>query len=251
MLLAVNRTYHGYYEGRVANPGTAWLYDAELHVFQMGKIGSHSIAQALRGTYSGKVLHLHWVTDIAFSYPFCTLPYADLLLHERRTPVKVISGAREVVSRVLSGIFQYHGATVTSHDRAMELVEEVFWEQCDSVVSWFDHQYFCGLDIYAHQFDHHSGCLRIEHPKLDLFLYRQENLSRLDAQLARFLDLQAFNLARENVGGGKLYKRFYSKVIRDFRVPGNLLSKLYDTPYMRFFYSDEEREQNYARWVAT
>jgi hypothetical protein len=37
--------------------------------------------------------------------------------------------------------------------------------------------------------------------------------------------------------------------MRDFRLPGNLLSSLYDSAYMRHFYSDVERERAYARWV--
>lgn len=42
---------------------------------------------------------------------------------------------------------------------------------------------------------------------------------------------------------------YAEQILREFRMPGNLLSSLYDTPYMRHFYSDAERERAYARWV--
>ncbi len=56
-------------------------------------------------------------------------------------------------------------------------------------------------------------------------------------------------MPQRNVGDEKGYADLYRKVMREFRMPGNLLSSLYDTPYMRHFYSDIERERAYSRWV--
>ena len=246
----IHYCYQGWYEKRVPNRDSAWLYDANLHVFQMGKVGSHAINAALQDAgYDGGVIHLHWVTDLAIGYPSNRLPYSSILVHPRERPVKVISAAREIVSWALSGMFHFHGAATLNVADAVAMVEERFWSQCQNGLRWFDHRYFCGLDVYAHPFDHDAGWSRIRYGGIDLLLYRQEDLSRLEAPLAEFLDLGALSLPKRNVGEDKGYADLYGKVMREFRMPGNLLSTLYDTPYMRHFYSDAERERAYARWV--
>lgn len=246
----IHYCYQGWYENRVPNRDSAWLYDADLHVFQMGKVGSHTISGALQDAgFGGRVIHLHWVTDLLQGYPSNRMPYSSILVHPRERPVKVISAAREIVSWTLSGMFQYQGAATLNIADAVAMVEERFWNQCQSGLGWFDHRYFCDLDVYAHPFDRDAGWSRIQHGGIDLLLYRQEDLPQLEAPLAAFLDLDALRLPQRNVGDDKGYADLYRKVMRDFRLPGNLLSSLYDTSYMRHFYSDIERERAYARWV--
>lgn len=248
----IHYCYQGWYEKRVPNRDSAWLYDADLHVFQMGKVGSHTIGGALQDAgYDGRVIHLHWVTDLVRGYPSNRLPYSSILVHPRERPVKVISAAREIVSWALSGMFHNRGAVTLNVADAVAMVEERFWNQCQNGLRWFDHRYFCDLDVYAHPFDHDAGWSRIAHDGIDLLLYRQEDLSRLEAPLAAFFDLDTLRLPQRNVGEDKGYADLYRKVMREFRMPGNLLSSLYDTPYMRHFYSDAERERAYARWVRT
>lgn len=246
----IHYCYQGWYEQRVPNRDSAWLHDADLHVFQMGKVGSHAISAALRDAgYDGRTIHLHWVTDLVAGYPSNRLPYSRILVHERAVPVKVISAVREIVSWALSGLFQYHGAATMNPADAVAMVEERFWEMCSNGLRWFDHRYFCDLDVYAHSFDHARGWTRIEHGGIDLLLYRQEDLQRLETPLAAFLDLPGCALTYCNVGDDKGYAGLYRQVFREFRLPGNLLSALYDSPYMRHFYSDTEREHAYARWA--
>lgn len=245
----IHYCYHGWYEERVPNRDTAWLYDADLHVFQMGKVGSHAIARGLRDAgYDGRAIHLHWATDVVTGYPSNRLPYARLLAHPRTRPVRVLSGVREIVSWTLSSLFQYHGAATMNVRDAVALVEERFWQVSQAGIRWFDHRYFCDLDVYAHPFDPALGCARVRHGGLDLLVYRQEDLSRLSGELAEFLRLPGFAPAADNVGSDKPYADLYRRIQSAFRLPGNLLSSLYDTPYMRHFYSDEERERGFARW---
>lgn len=246
----IHYCYQGWYEQRIPNRDSAWLHDADLHVFQMGKVGSHTISGALREAgYTGRTIHLHWVTDLTVGYPSNQLPYSRILVHERTQPVKVISASREIVSWALSGLFQYHGPSMLNVADATAFVEERFWTRCQDGLRWFDHGYFCGLDVYAHPFEYARGYSRIQHGDIDLLLYRQEDLPRLEAPLADFMALPALRLQPQNVGDTKGYADVYRRVMREFRLPGNLLSTLYDTPFMRHFYSEAERERSYARWV--
>ncbi len=75
----IHYCYQGWYEKRVPNRDSAWLYDADLHVFQMGKVGSHTIAGALQEAgYGGRAIHLHWVTDLLQGYPSNRMPYFSI-----------------------------------------------------------------------------------------------------------------------------------------------------------------------------
>lgn len=246
----IHYCYQGWYELRIPNRDSAWLYDADLHVFQMGKVGSHTIARGLQQAgYAGRVIHLHWVTDLVEGYPSNRLPYSRILVHERERPVKVISGVREIVSWAISGHFQYLGDALLNVRDAMAMVEDHFWASCQDGLRWFDHRYFCDLDVYASPFDHAAGASRIRHAGLDLLIYRREQLSKLGPTFADFLELPGFDIGAANVGSGKAYAMLYREVARRFRLPGNLLSTLYDSPFMRHFYSDDERQQAYERWV--
>lgn len=248
----VHYCYQGWYEGRVANEVTAWLHDARLHVFQMGKVGSHSIAAGLEASeWPHGAVHLHWVTDLVHGYPGNHLPYPRLLVHPRDTPVKVISATRELVSWTLASLFQVGGGPLLHARDAVDYVERHFWHLAQNGARWFDHQYFCGLDVYRDAFPHADGFARIVHPGIDLMLYRQEDMARLEGAFARFLEVPSFALGAHNVGGQKDYASLYQAIRRGFRIPGNVLARLYDTPFMQHFYSDDERQAFYTRWAAS
>lgn len=247
--------YVGYYENRFANADTEWLFNADLHIYQHGKVGSHSIAKALEGRYPGAVLHLHWLSDIALQYPACSLTYAHILGHARERPVRVISAGREVVSRVLSGALQYL-STVEGDSSELQLekvvahLEDAFLHDCDVILGWFDHHFHCGLDVYAQAFDYAKGWVRLRNETVDLFLYRYENISDIEGPLGDFLGMPGFALPRSNLSEDKAYAGVYRHLKKMFVLPRGVLAGLYDTPYMRFFFSDEERARLIDYWSA-
>jgi hypothetical protein len=246
--------YVGYYEKRFANPDTEWLFNANLHVYQPGKVGSHAIAAALEGRYEGSVLHLHWPTDIALNYPSCSLTYEHILGHAREKPVKVISGARELVSRAISGAFQYldtigqDEVEELSSAEVIEHLEDTFLHNCDVLTSWFDHQFYCGLDIYKHQFDHEQGFVRLGNETIELFLYRHDKLPALEKSLGEFIGAPDFKLPYTNAGKDKHYSAAYKETKERLVIPKELLVSLYETPYMRFFFTDMERRRLIEYW---
>jgi len=248
--------YAGYYENRFANADTEWMYNADLHIYQPGKVGSYSIAAGLeKEGYPCPVVHLHWLSDMALLYPQCSMAYAHILGHARDKPVRVISAAREVVSRVISGAFQYLDTMRTSAgsldvERIVAHLEDTFLHDCDVITGWFDHQFFCGLDIYAHRFDHERGYIRFGNETVDLFLYRQENLASLEHPLADFIGLPNFRLKRSNDAADKGYNAAYRALMDNFLVPRTVLESLYETRYMRFFFSDTERARLLDYWTS-
>jgi hypothetical protein len=250
----VHYSYAGYYEGRFANSDTEWLCNTNLHIFQFGKVGSYSIAAALEGRTELRVLHLHWPTDLALNYPYCSVSYRQIVHQPRQQALRIISASREIVSRVLSGAFQYlstnrsDSAGVIDIDQANAYLEKSFVNDCGVIAGWFDHQFNCGLDIFSHPFDHQRGHVRINHSTVQLFLYRIEDLPRLDDALAEFLGMPSFRVQRKNVGSEKSYNKAYQQLMATYTVPGKVLDELYATRYMRYFYSDEERARFREYW---
>jgi len=123
-----------------------------------------------------------------------------------------------------------------------------FEHNCRALESWFDHQFYCGMDIYAHEFDHERGLACFENNVIELFLYRVENLSGLESELGRFLGMSDFRLCRVNDAASKGYWKDYSDVFNDYLVPQHVLDRLYSSRYMRFFFSDEERARKMDYW---
>lgn len=244
----------GHYERRIPNADTQWLCDADLHIFQLGKVGSNSIAHALAGRYGGKALHLHWLTDIPMSYPRCPFSYREVFLREKPRRMRVISGVREIVSRVLAGYLQYldsvarWGESEMGAERILELMNIAFLTDADLILNWFDHQYFTGLDVYQTPFDHAAGHTVIDHERFSLLIYRQEDLGRMEAPLGAFLDIEEFSLGRENAARTKAYARSYAALQARFVVPEEVLSDLYRSRYMRHFYTDAERQRFFDYW---
>ena len=48
----------------------------------------------------------------------------------------------------------------------------------------------------------------------------------------------------DNDGARKSYAALYRRICDEFRLPAHLLTELYDSAFMRHFYSDAEREHS-------
>jgi CTP:phosphocholine cytidylyltransferase-like protein len=141
-----------------------------------------------------------------------------------------------------------HASEPMHVDRIISHLNNSFINDCEVIAGWFDHQFYCEMDIYAHRFNYDQGYVRISNPTVELFLYRVENLSSLENELAIFLDIPDFKLSRENAAKEKSYCEVYRELMASYTVPRSILEKLYATPYMQFFYSDQERSAFMDYW---
>lgn len=250
----VHYSYAGYYEGRMANTVDQWICDATLHIFQPGKVGSHAICAALEGNYPGGAVHLHWSADLSLNFPWTTLTYPGVVNRQRAQRLRVISAARDIVSYVLSGAFQYLSTTAREWDAQLNAdavrtyLDSAFEHNCRALEEWFDHQFYCGMDIYAHGFDYERGFVCLENDIIALFLYRVENLDKLEPEVGRFLAMDQFRLQRINDAASKTYWKDYRELFDSYVVPDQLLERLYSSRYMCHFFSDDERARQMEHW---
>jgi predicted site-specific integrase-resolvase len=106
------------------------------------------------------------------------------------------------------------------------------------------------IDVYGQPFPHQKG-YEIYHGKNNsrLLLIRLEDLDRVGQKvLGDFLNVKKFQLVHANVAE----KKEYSDLYRDFKkipLPASFLEKMYASRYARQFYTDEEINGFYQKWI--
>jgi hypothetical protein len=251
----IHYCYIGRFEGRFPNFKTETHFHSRIHLFQMAKVGSLAIKAAIERQSNEYIHHVHWAHEYHRHHPDIGIPYSTILTHRQLRPTLVITGVRDVMSRILSGYFQDFESN--KRDRSLMCVDFVMNElpiryrnDAKNIVEWFDHQYYCGLDVYQCPFDLERGWTEISHGQLRLFLYRFDRLADLERPLARFLEIRNFTLSNENTSSVKWYGDIHDRVKQQFRVPSDWLEEILKTPLMQHFFSAEEREDMFQRWSA-
>jgi hypothetical protein len=93
--------YRGVFERRIPNKMTQDLIDADVHLFQMGKVGSKSIEKSLiQSGHRRLIPHLHWASEIVQTYTECFLPYDEVLNRDPHKELVFISGVRDPIERL-------------------------------------------------------------------------------------------------------------------------------------------------------
>ncbi len=252
-------------------------------VYQMGKVGSQSVAASLAEVFpEAAVFHFHYLDPetLAFTrrkarcsgraYPgddyWISLFVRELLLKgTRRGPLKVITLTRDPVARNLSGFFQSLNYWAPDLYASLESVADIkdlypslrerFLEEYhhDWALDWFENELGCqlGLDIFQDAFPVDMGYQIIREEIFELLIIRLEDLTNVfQKAISVFFnrediefELQSRNLAREKTYSG-MYRGFLDQLI----LPEEYLRQMYDSPYASHFYSLDERELFFNHW---
>lgn len=249
--------YDGYYEGRIPNCVTRDIMESEFHLFQFGKVGSKSIKQALRAAgHTRAIVHVHWPSDMLTSYPDCLLSYREVIARDPEKLIKFITGVRDPFERFISGYFQSHpnvteAGTMKSAAEIRDAIVKSYFTlgQADWILEWFAHGFFRGIDVYSSEFDRSAGYTVIEQNHAKVFLYRMENLPRLEEPLSQFAGLP-LRLERVNTATDKAYSALYRHVVATLLFPKSDVERVLDSRFVRHFYDGQEIERMRQRWTA-
>lgn len=252
--------YHGVYEGRIPNRTTESLVDADLYLFQMGKVGSKSIEAAIRQATGSTALipHFHWANQLINMHHDCFFDLEQIVNRPREHRRMFISGVREPIARVLSGYFQSITESESSlrsgHMQALlagnpDQAASFVADDIRLITDWFNHQFFCGLDVYAVPFDPAAGYAIVENDKVRVFVYRQDKLRDCWPALSSFVGHE-LPWVEANRTADKAVNTDYRQIIDGVRFPAAFLEQAFDTVYARHFFSEPERRQLIQRWRA-
>jgi hypothetical protein len=227
---------------------------APTHLYQMGKVGSIAIRDAIENAGGESCPHLHWADQYHSQYPKLGIHYSRVLNHKRKTPVSVIVGVRDPFERIVSGYFQEAETlkldqNIESSDSAMSTLANRFCSDASVICNWFHHNFYCGLNVLDHRFDPERGYAVIEHLDMRVFLYRQDAIHKLDEPIAKFLGIPNLSIKKKNTGNKKFYADIYKDISRKFKAPQEAAVALTKSSLCTHFYTAQERERMLNRWL--
>jgi len=248
--------YQGFLEGRDPNHTTMRLRKTPYHVFNMAKCGSRSVVEAItRANPEAAVVHAHSSVDFALTYPDCFWSYPEVVA---RNPgrLRFVAGVRDPFSRLLAGYLQEHEAAIAAGtltfgpDLIPTMLDSLF-AALPYVVTWFDHRFHCGLDVYASPFDTARGYSISGSRGRQVLVYRMDRLSQLEEPLGEFLELP-LQLGHQNVTSEKsgAVADFWAEARRTVRFPADLVAETLATRFVRHFFTPTEIETLRDRWSA-
>jgi hypothetical protein len=171
---------------------------------------------------------------------------------------KIVNLVRDPVARNASLYFQILDRvwqTDNAHEKiGLDRLLEEFHTRFDHdrTLDWFDDEFkpVLGVDIYAQEFPHAQGWLRIEAGQYDILLMRVD-LDDASKQrlLSEFLGVEGLKLSRENVGAQKPYAETYREFLRALRLSEEYVDRMLESKYARHFFTDEERRVLRSKWL--
>jgi hypothetical protein len=248
----------------------------------MGKVASFGVYDVLKKD-GFSVAHFHflssaigfftadsklWQTILALrSSVICLLLNAYIKLS--RKDYKIITLTRDPVARNISLLFQqFHhllkpmlldkraarDLTVTELSET-KLLELIFFDKINQSypVQWFDKELnkIFGIDVYSHPFEMEKGYSVIRKGRISVLVLRSENLSDQTDIIREFTGDNAFEPKGDNRGMKKWYGEMYKRFLENFSPTEEYLDELYNSRYMRHFYTDDMITEFKKKWMKT
>ena len=243
-------------------------------VYQMAKVGSSTIAAALRDFGGMNVFQVHlmsadnierWRVGLR-KFPLArfqtgvdiigTLLYKGLVEPGRK--LKIITLVRDPIARNCS--FYFHNLDVLMEtEAAHENVESSrlvgeFRNKFDhrGCLQWFDRDFkpVLGVDIYEHPFPHDKGYTRVASDRHDILVMRTDLDDALKKKcVEEFLGIEGLSLAPKNVGSQKPYAAAYRKFLDALELPEPYVDEMLGSKYTRHFFSPDEIASLRDKWL--
>jgi len=250
-------------------------------VFQMGKVGSTAIVDELRKrSLHTPVFHVHFLTNAGISdaknrraqlmkgynaNEWC-LYESDFVRnylgeHISDRKIKIITLFREPISRNISSFFynihkyvpDFDGYRLDDASCISELLHkylEVFVEH-EYTLEWFDAEFepVFGLDLYKHEFDPEKGYSIIKNNGIEVLVLKLEKLKEsASAAFSEFMNIEKFDLKKKNTSDEQPYYDTYKMFLANVNLPIAYIDMMYESAYMKHFYSEDEIMQFRRRW---
>jgi len=221
--------------------------DEMVLIYQPGKVGSRSLYWSAKN-YGKYVLHSHVLRGA--EYEEDTL---QKLLQQKSA--KVISIVRDPVARRVSEMWQ-NIPSVNRYSAEVDFAEiERFYfkEGFENLeFEWFHEELekVIGINVYRVPFCKEEGYSVIKENNIELLLMKAEKLNDLETVMGSFLGIPDFRLQNKNISEQKRYRFAYQQYLDEYVLPRERLKQIYyENSYMDFFYTKEEIDGFYNKWL--
>ena len=258
-----------------------------LIIFQMGKVGSTSVLESLKACNVGyELFHVHvlsheWIKKVNDQYRKASKVhgrsqigqhvlesmYLRTLLDRQFETIewKIITIVRDPVARNISTFFQalpiyfpelhknQERDALSSDLRLPGLVSafEERFEEHDTPLTWFETHLkpVFGIDVYQKPFPNNVGYQIIQHKNVGVLVMRLEDLERNARKgFKEFIGVKNFTIHPQNISESKPYADIYKKFKLFFKPSNDYLNRMYNSRYMRHFYSPNEILKFQKNW---
>jgi hypothetical protein len=238
--------------------------------YTMGKVGSMTIERALNDRiFYQRSYHIHFLTPpgLRKHQEFnSTSEGYHLAAHfekarkdnpEKR--LKVITLVRDPLARDISDLFQNYEIYLPEQSSGAIVVQKMldFFNGFDHAygLSWMEEELgtYLELNVYDHPFDREKGFSIIREKAFDLLIIRLEDLSRVfAAAMHEFTGVGDWHLPPEvNNADSKFYASVYADFKKRVVISDELIHLLYDSPFFRHFYREEDKIKFVKKWKQT
>ncbi len=240
-------------------------------VLQMGKVGSVSLAEAVRRTGKFRVFQFHLLNkdeiqeSIATSdnrrrYPPKHLYVSNFVLnHElpRSDRPKIITVVRDPVARNLSAYFEnideYFLRDICNRFDVSALIKKFFSAELHGVpIEFFDKEIKekIGINVYSFDFPWENGHQVIPADQAEILIMQFEiNEETKREAIQDFLQIPTITIPELNVSVDKYYGSLYKEILEMISIPTEYLDRMYGSEYMTHFYSPKQIQAFRKRWM--
>lgn len=221
--------------------------DEIILVYQPGKVASSSIYKSIQ-YYGRYVLHCHILSDIRDNGD-------DLYRILNMKSGKIICLVRDPVARRVSEMWQnMKTRTRYAIDADFREVEKYYFDCAFENIEfyWLENEMkkTFHLDVFEYPFDKESGYSIIKQGNIELLLMKMEKLDKMETVIGNFLGIEGFQFRNDNVGSEKAYRFALEEYKKCFSVSKERLEEIYKkNNHLRHFYSDQECNELYDKWM--
>jgi hypothetical protein len=246
----------------------------------MGKVGSQTIIASLRGAGIRKpIIHIHDLSKEGIEKSelkkSCikngNLRYWRNIYMQKKIATmrsickkwKIITLTRDPVARNISTYFhniqslwfpdlikRYENGSLIIRD-----IEKKFFEVIEHKrpVEWFDCELknLFDIDVFRDSFPKDKGFKIYKKDNIEVLVIKLEKLNECGIEaLKKFLGEANYLLINKNRFQDKEYKSIYEEFNKRIRLPDEYLEGLYNTKYMKYFYTIDEINNFKRKWGA-
>ncbi len=176
---------------------------------------------------------------------------------------KVVTAFREPMSRMISAAFEGLRGGLPhvigrDDDKALEDVKEFVLNKIKRYnpdrefgTAWFDNELkvVFDIDLYDHPFNRAKGYSIYAAPRADILVLKFEKYRECANHAFReFMNIDKFDAVGSNVAEQKPYASLYSRFIDTVEFDYQLLDNIYNTKFVKHFYSDQEIDSFRKKW---
>ncbi|NDY72478.1 hypothetical protein DO021_12470 [Desulfobacter hydrogenophilus] len=216
-----------------------------VFIYQMGKVGSTSVRESLKMSYSEPIIHGH-----GFSYNFHNwMPRYLYRYFQKGNPLDIITMVREPISRNVSHFFQKYDGPLST---PIEKLKRKFLESYDHDIAdkWFQEHIKknFGIDVYNKAIPD-TGYQIYENGRIRLLLIKIEAKNKvIESAIRSFLNIEEFVLQAQNVGVEKAYGKLYKEFTQKVKFSEEYISERLSGIYFKHFYDDQTAEAVKKKW---